>query len=127
MTCLIDPCFKISFLNETEVSVFDSWVQIALNLTPAHIREEPQSTNTAYTAKTLTVTSEEKGMAWFLKKITSARQQMGEEHPIVKALKKRSERRVQICLCKNWHSSREGSTGMVDGPCIRAASPCQGC
>ncbi|KAL6478671.1 hypothetical protein MHYP_G00121040 [Metynnis hypsauchen] len=123
MACFIGPRFKTSFLNVPKAATVDCCVQEALNR-----EEEPQSifTISTSTTSTPTVAPEGKGLAGLLRKITSTRRQKGEEDPVTDT-PENSERRDQGLPVSAIHSSRRGSTSMVEGPCIRAASSCQGC
>lgn len=82
MACLIEPRFKMSFSDEPEAAQVDSGVQ-ALRLAPAEVREEPQNTSSSTTTNTPTAASEGKGLAGLLRKMTSTRQQRGEEGQIL--------------------------------------------
>lgn len=74
-----------------------------------------------------TVALEGKGLDGFLRKIISKRHQRGEEDQTPTPPRKHSERRDQGLPVSAIHSSRWGSTGVVEGLCIRVASPCQCC
>lgn len=115
----------MSFLHRSEAAVVDSCVQEALNLTPAHVRKEPQSTNSSTSTNTSTVASEEKGLAEMLRKITSASQQKTEEDQTVNT-PENSERREQDLPVSAIHSTGRQSTGVVVGAWFTAASPRQG-
>lgn len=66
MACFIDPRFKSSFLDEPQAAVINNCVQEeALKLTPAQVREEPQSTSSTSTTNN-PPTAEGKGLAGLL-------------------------------------------------------------
>lgn len=89
------PCFKRSSLDEFEASQIDTdCVQKAVKLA-AHVRKEPQNTTTTSTP---TAASEGKGLAGLLKKITSTRQQRGEEGQILTTLEGSVKKEIKVYL-----------------------------
>lgn len=111
MACFIDPRFKMSFLDEPEPAIVDRCVQETLKLTPAQTVEEPQSSSDP------PVASEGKGLAGLLKRSPQLDRREVKRtkanHP-----RKWSERRDQDLPLSAVSSSRRGSTGVVEVPCI---------
>lgn len=82
MACFIDPRFKKSFSDVPEAAEVESCIQEALKLAPTQVRQEPQEGTSSTSTTTPTAASKKQGLGSLLKKITSTRQQRGEEGQI---------------------------------------------